>query len=101
MVHPLNSAGEFETSEPDSPFTITGSYLEPSYYADELTRDGQKLALVSVHRPLQDYTEALTNAGFLIERVREIARPEHSIRQPRNRRWQRLPLFLHVRAVKR
>ena len=100
VVHPLSSAGEFESTEIDSPFTITGSYLQPSYYADRIARDGHELTLVSVHRPLQAYTGALTCAGFVIERVREIARPDHAITQPRHRRWQRLPLFLHIGAVK-
>jgi SAM-dependent methyltransferase len=101
IVHPLNSAGTFDEPEPDSRFTITGSYLEPSYYADDLMRDGLELKLVSVHRPLQAYTEALSEAGFLIERLREPAIPTGAFAKPRDRRWQRLPLFLHIRAVKR
>ena len=101
VVHPLNSAGEFESTEVDSPFTITGSYLQSSYYAHRIARDGRELTFVSIHRPLEAYTAALTEAGFVIDRVREIGRPEHAITQPRQRRWQRLPLFLHLRAVKR
>ena len=100
VVHPLNSAGEFESTEEDSAFTISGSYLQPSYYADRLARDGHELSLVSIHRPLQAYTDALAGAGFVIARLREVGLPEHAIGL-RNRRWQRLPLFLHVRAVKR
>ena len=100
VVHPLCSAGEFENTEIDSPFTIRGSYLQPSYYSDHIARDGHDLTLVSVHRPFQAYTDALTNARFVIERLREIARPDDAITQPRHRRWQRLPLFLHLRAAK-
>jgi ubiquinone/menaquinone biosynthesis C-methylase UbiE len=40
VVHPLNSAGEFDTTEPNSPFTITGSYLQHSYYADNSCATG-------------------------------------------------------------
>jgi SAM-dependent methyltransferase len=101
VVHPLASAGEFASTEVDSPFTITGSYLQPSYYADQIARDGRELTLVSAHRPMQAYADALTGAGFVIERLREIGRPDHAITYERNRRWQRLPLFLHLRAVKR
>jgi SAM-dependent methyltransferase len=101
IVHPINSAGEFDGSGPDNPFTISGSYLEPSFYVDEIARDGLELTLVSEHRPLEAYTEALTDAGFLIERLREPPVPEQGITEPRQRRWQRLPLFLHLRAVKR
>jgi SAM-dependent methyltransferase len=101
IVHPLNSAGRFVGDEADSPFTISGSYLDPYYYADELLRDGLELTLVSAHRPLQAYTEAVANAGLLIERLREPPVPDHALRKPNGRRWQRLPLFLHLRAVKR
>src|SRR6266511_3797332 len=61
---------------------------------------GVELTMVSVHRPLQDYTEALATAGFLIERLREPRVPDDAIKAPRSRRWQRLPLFLHLRALK-
>lgn len=100
VVHPLNSAGRFDGEEADSPFTIAGSYLERSYYADELARDGLEITFVSAHRPLQAYTEALSEAGLVIERLCEPAVPESAISRPRSRRWQRLPLFLHLRARK-
>jgi SAM-dependent methyltransferase len=100
IVHPLNSAGSFEGREQDSPFVIEGSYLHISYYADELERDGLQMTFTSAHRPLEAYTEALAGAGLLIERLREPAVPESAIVQPSTRRWQRLPLFLHVRALK-
>lgn len=100
IVHPLNSAGSFEGETGDSPFVIGGAYLERSYYADHLVRGGLELTIVSAHRPLQAYTEALADSGLLIERLREPAVPEHAIANARNRRWQRLPLFLHLRALK-
>jgi len=100
IVHPINSAGKFDGDGADSPFTITGSYLEPSYYADELSRGGLELKMVSVHRPLQVYADALAHAGFVIERLREPAVPAHAITERHSARWQRLPLFLHIRAVK-
>jgi SAM-dependent methyltransferase len=100
IVHPINSAGGFQGDEAGSPFTIDGSYLDRSHYADEIRRAGLEITFVSEHRPLQAYTEALTDAGLLIERLREPAVPEEAVTVPRNRRWQRLPLFLHVRSVK-
>jgi SAM-dependent methyltransferase len=99
IVHPLNSAGGFDGDAAGSPFVISGSYLDPSHYVDRFARDGLELELFSAHRPLQAYTEALTGAGFLIERLREPAVPEHGIQNPHSRRWQRLPLFLHLRAL--
>lgn len=69
-------------------------------YADDLVRDGLELTFVSAHRPLQAYTEAIAEADLLIERIREAALPERAITRSRHRRWQRVPLFLHVRALK-
>jgi len=100
VVHPLNSAGEFETDEPDGRFVISGSYLDRSCYVDELERDGLELTLASEHRPLSAYADALADAGLLIERVREPAVPEHAIHNRRGARWRRVPRFLHVRALK-
>lgn len=100
VVHPFNSAGQFDGAEPDSPFVVEGSYLEESFYADSLARGGLEMTFTSAHRPLQTYTEALADAGLLIERLREPAVPEEAIAKPRTRRWQRMPLFLHIRAQK-
>ncbi len=49
------------------------------------------MTFVSAHRPLHAYTDAINDAGLLIERLREPAAPEHAITRPRSRRWQRLP----------
>jgi SAM-dependent methyltransferase len=100
IVHPLNSAGEFEGLDADSPFVITESYLDQSYYEDDLARNGLEIKFVSAHRPLQAYTDALSGAGLLIDRLREPAVPTPAVREDRDRRWQRVPLFLHLRAVK-
>jgi SAM-dependent methyltransferase len=100
VVHPFNSAGRFAGDEASSPFVVEGSYLEPSYYADNLVRDGMEITFVSGHRPLQAYVDAVAHAGLLVERIREPALPDHALRRPHSRRWQRIPLFLHVRAVK-
>ena len=100
IVHPINSAGVFQGDAAGSPFVIAGSYLDRSHYSDEIRHDGLEITFVSEHRPLQAYTEALAAAGFLIERLREPPVPDEAVTVPRNRRWQRLALFLHMRAVK-
>lgn len=99
IVHPLNSAGRFDGDEADSPFTIAGSYLQRSYYADNIVRDGLEIDFVSAH-PLQAYTEAIAEAGLLVERLREPALPDTAVARPHSQRWQRMPLFLHLRALK-
>jgi SAM-dependent methyltransferase len=100
IVHPLNSAGRFGGDEPDSPFTIEGSYLKSSFYEDSVARGGLEMTFVSAHRPVSAYAEALADSGLLIEHLREPPVPEHAITRPPNSRWARVPLFLHLRALK-
>lgn len=100
IVHPFSSAGRFAARERAAPFVIEGSYLEPFDYADVVARDGLEMTFASAHRPLGAYTERLSSAGFLIERLREVALPEHVFTDGESARWTRIPLFLHLRAVK-
>jgi SAM-dependent methyltransferase len=100
IVHPVNSAGTWERDDAESPLVIAGSYLGTFEYAETFSRDGLEMTFASVHRPLEAFTEALAGSGFVIERLREPALPEHAIRNERSARWRRIPLFLHIRAVK-
>ena len=100
IVHPPNSAGHFDSDDPDAHFRIDGAYLRPSLYRDQPSRGGLSMTFVSAHRPLQDYAAALSDAGFFIEQIREPAVSEEAIRSDADRRWQRVPLFLHLRAVR-
>lgn len=100
VVHPLNSAGTWERDDAGSPLVIAGSYLGSFPYAETFDRDGLEMTFASVHRPLEAYTEALAGAGFVIERLREPALPDRALRREHSARWQRFPLFLHLRALK-
>ncbi|WP_456771203.1 methyltransferase domain-containing protein [Bradyrhizobium sp. USDA 4369] len=100
IVHPLNSAGRFESLAPDAPFVIKGSYLEAFTSSDTVERDGLSMTFHSAHRPLQSYFAALESAGFLIEALREPSTPEQIITRDSSRRWLRVPLFLHLRCLR-
>lgn len=100
IVHPLNSAGAFESRTADSRFVIEGSYFDESVTDQTFERDGLAMRFVSKHRPLQTYADALISHGLSIERLREVALPESGFHSEHSSRWQRIPLFLHVRAVK-
>jgi SAM-dependent methyltransferase len=100
IVHPFNSAGRFAGDDASSPFVVEGSYFERFRYADNLVRGGLEMTFVSEHRPIETYVNALGEAGLLVERVRETDVPDSAIVRPRSRRWQRMPLFLHIRTVK-
>jgi SAM-dependent methyltransferase len=101
IVHPLNSAGAFAGEEPDSPFVIAGSYLDAFRYAERVERDGLGVTFESEHRPLETYFAALASADLLVEELREPAVPDGALDSAHGRRWQRVPLFLHFRAVLR
>jgi SAM-dependent methyltransferase len=95
ITHPVNTAGRFSPGPVGEcpPFLIEGSWFARRAIADTCERDGYTMTFHSEHRPLQDYTDALAGAGFLIERIREVGDPN-----PESN-WSRMPLFLHLRAV--
>jgi SAM-dependent methyltransferase len=98
VVHPINSCGRFEAPTADARFVIQGDYLRPFRYSDVVERDGLSMTFHSQHRPLEAYFLALEEAGLFVEALREPSVPDQSIVSPAGRRWQRLPLFLHLRA---
>ncbi|MGH2977220.1 MAG: class I SAM-dependent methyltransferase [Gaiellaceae bacterium] len=100
IVHPTNSAGSFEERTVTSQFVIDGSYLDESTIDATFERDGLAMRFVSRHRPLQAYTGALAGNGLLIEQLREPALPESGFTGEHSPRWRRIPLFLHLRALK-
>jgi SAM-dependent methyltransferase len=100
ITHPLNTAGEFESDAADSAFIINRSYFELHRRELPADRAGLTMSFLDAHRPLQDYADALESAGFLIERIREVRDDEEPPRRESQRRWRRLPLFLHLRALK-
>ena len=101
VVHPINSAGTFvDRADPQSPFVIDHSYFERRRYVDEIERAGLEMTFVSDHRPLTGYLRPLEDAGLLVDAVREPIVPSEAYASERARRWERIPLFLHVRAVK-
>jgi SAM-dependent methyltransferase len=100
ITHPINTAGEFDSEDADSDFVIRRSYFEPHRRELPADRAGLKMTFLDAHRPLQDYSAALEAAGFLIERIREIGDDEDPPQRESQLRWRRVPLFLHVPAVR-
>ena len=101
IPHPVNSAGVFQGRGPDAPFLIEGSYLDTAPADWTLDRGGITMTFHSEHRPLEAYSRALEAAGLLTEAIREIRAADALVAAaPRERRWQRIPMFLHLRAVK-
>jgi hypothetical protein len=101
IPHPINTAGSFQSRDADAPFVISASYLQTTPLQMVADRGGIRLTFHSEHRPLESYTRALEASGLLIEAIREVRPPDHRAgHDPAARRWQRIPLFLHVLAIK-
>jgi SAM-dependent methyltransferase len=101
IPHPINTAGDFPAGDAAAPFVISGSYLDPAPANWVFDRGGVRMTFHNAHRPLESYVGALEAGGLLIETIREVRPPAQAVaRRPAARRWLRIPLFLHLRAVK-
>jgi len=94
VVHPINSAGTFTSCEEDGASFVIDSYAESRRYTDVLERDGLPMTFNSIHFTLEDYSRALEESGFLVQRLHELYDDEDP-------RWSRVPLFLRIDALKR
>jgi SAM-dependent methyltransferase len=99
MVHPLNSAGSFESSEPEALYRLEVPYLQERRYADDYQDGEYRMRFASIHRPMGAYFDALERHGFLTERVREIPNGDPAPNLQPGQRHLGVPLFLHIRAV--
>ena len=101
VTHPTADAGKFQSKEPDAPFVIPGAYLGRHRIEDVFERDGLQVTFAGWRYSLEEYARALEDAGLLIDRLREPPAPGRALTvRPGYERWQRLPNFLHVRAVR-
>ena len=102
VTHPINDAGEFASREPDAAFVIDGSYLDKRPFEGTFERNGLLMTFRGWVYPLEAYGRALEEAGFAIEAMREPPATAAAVeRDPSERRWQRVPVFLFLRATKR
>lgn len=102
IIHPMVSVGEF--ADPDdltADFVIRRPYPVHEHLVELFERNGLSMVFHTMHRPLSAYTSALERAGFVLESVREPIPDDELVRDvPRMARQQRVPWFLHLRAVK-
>lgn len=101
LPHPIRTAGGFEGKDPRSAFTIEDSYFARRPWPWSHSHSGTPVSIPSEHRPLEAYTGALQEAGFLIETIREPAPHAETVAtRPPLLRWTRIPCFLQIRAIK-
>jgi SAM-dependent methyltransferase len=102
VTHPTADAGAFESREPDARFVIDRSYLDPMPFDETFERAGLRIRFKGSTFPLQAYAVALEEAGCVVERIREPRQTDEAVEHDlAEARWQRLPNFLFMRAVKR
>jgi SAM-dependent methyltransferase len=94
VTHPFKDAGYFESRDPDARFVVEGSYMGKRRFEGTFERDGLTITFRGWCYALNDYWRAFEEAGLLVERLRE---PMHTLEDPRH---DRVPLFLHLRALK-
>jgi ubiquinone/menaquinone biosynthesis C-methylase UbiE len=103
VTHPVAEAGRFAGREPNAPFVIKDSYFGRRPFVGSFERDGLTMTFRGWCYPLEDYAEALEEAGFVIERLREPAASKEAVAHlgTGEIRWQRVPMFLQILAVRR
>jgi hypothetical protein len=94
VTHPFFDSAEWESHAPDARFVIQGSYFGKRPFEGTFERNGLTITFRGWCYSLGDYSQALEDAGFLIERIRE---PVNALEDPRH---DRVPLFLQLRALK-
>ena len=92
VTHPFFDSGEWESSAPDARFVVDGSYFGKRRFEGTDERAGLTITFRGWCYPLGDYSRALEDAGFVIERIRE---PVNALEDPRH---DRVPLSLQLRA---
>ncbi len=101
VLHPLFAAGAWrEVDSADSSFMV-GDYFNGPTKALISDRDGIQVTFYDRPIPLSRYAAALERAGLLIESLREpVPDDDYVLQFPTARRLRRIPIYLHVRAVK-
>jgi SAM-dependent methyltransferase len=94
IVHPIVDAGRFDGDEPDARFVFEAPYFERREYHGRFESGGLGITFHGYVRPVEDYTRALEDAGFLLDGFHEPADPGD------DEQWKRIPNFLYLRAVR-
>ncbi|MGH9032889.1 MAG: class I SAM-dependent methyltransferase [Acidimicrobiia bacterium] len=101
IMHPISTTGLFDSDGPESDFRLLVPYFEPFRYALPFERDGLEMTFAGMHRPLVAYADALAEAGFLIETIREPVPDDDLVSDvPEMARQRKVPAFLHICAVR-
>ena len=97
IVHPFSDRGRFANQDPDAPFVLETSYFGRQRFDGIEERDGLRMHFAGWSQPLQHYMAALEDAGLAVTSLREPV-PDPNPAWLHMRRWERIPLFLWLKA---
>jgi SAM-dependent methyltransferase len=97
VSHPAMDLGKFVETDAGTVFAVRPSYFESRRVEDTVGVDGLEITCRGWTYTLEDYMEALGDAGLVVESMRE---PRPNGPSGRYERWQAVPLFLMARTVK-
>ena len=96
IPHPVADSGGFRD---DGAFLLDRSYLGVWRYPDVSSAALREVPFHSEHRPIESYSRAFEEAGFLVEAFREPALDAAtSGNLPSGKQWRRIPRLLMMRA---
>jgi len=98
VTHPMFDAGGFEGDTGDAPYVVRGRYFGTRRFEQTIVKNGRSMGFKGWSHSLERYFSALCSAGFVVDALRE---PPPAPGADDYERWSRIPMFLHVRAVKR
>jgi hypothetical protein len=70
-LHPFTTVGDYMDESLEAEFVVEHPYCQPRRFVDSIERDGLTMEFHSMHHPLAAYTDALHDAGFVIDILRE------------------------------
>jgi SAM-dependent methyltransferase len=97
VAQPVTDLGRFVDGDGDTEFVLREDYFSRRRVEDRIERDGVEVTVRGWTYTLEDYAAAFERSSFFIETIRE-PRPDNG--SSRYERWQRVPMFLMVRARK-
>jgi SAM-dependent methyltransferase len=97
VSHPVADMGRFLGDAPDAAFAMREDYFANRRVEDTVERGGLQMTFRGWTYSLEDYAVAVERAGMVIEALRE---PRPSGAPPGYARWNRMPMFLMLRAKK-
>jgi SAM-dependent methyltransferase len=97
VSHPVADVGRFVDNTANAAFVVREDYFAHQRVDDKVARDGLEMTFRGWTYSLEDYATALERAGLMIDTIRE---PRPAGAPPKYGRWNRIPMFLLLRATK-